>query len=158
MRAKREQLILFMNTGTSSAPVWSVIGRDIEDLSRTMNYDVQSKNNILGEASVDVTKGPQTTTVDPVKMDNDDPVAERLYDIYAKNLDGSDVENDFVEVSAFKQAGAGEYEAFRQNGAISLTSFGGDTTGVNAPFEINWKGERVAGTFNPTTKTFTPAV
>ena len=152
---KREQYIVFAEFTVDNAKVYEAIGKDNEDMSRTMNNEVNSFKNVLGVTQVDVTKGAQTTTVDPFKMDTDSNMSKFLQDIYFQDLDGSDVEMDFVEVSMQAGESSGEYPAFKQKGAISINSIGGDTTGISVPFDINWKGPRTYGTFNPETKTFT---
>ena len=70
-----------------------------------------------------------------------------------KELD--EVVTDFMEVDATGEATSGEYPAFKQKGAIDLKSYGGDTKGISEPFDINWCGSKIYGTFNPKTKTFT---
>jgi len=135
---------------------WRKIGHDIDDLSREMGNEVESKENILGDTSVTVTKAPQKTTVDPIYIDDADDITETLYQIYWHNKDGSDVEREFLEVAMFRGMG-GKYNAFKQVGAVDIKSWGGDTKGVNAPFDIHWKGERVFGLFDPETMEFTPA-
>ena len=62
----------------------------------------------------------------------------------------------FVEVFTEDKVSEGEYGAFKQDGMIDLKSWGGDTKAVGAPFDINWVGKKVHGTFNPATKKFTP--
>jgi len=153
---KREQYIVFAEFDNNGTKTYEAIGKDNEDMSRTMNNEVESFKNVLGVTEVTVTKGAQTTTVDPFKMESDSAMSQFLQDIYYQDLDGSDVEMSFIEVSL--QAGDGDdttYPAFRQTGAIDVKSIGGDTKGITVPFDINWKGERVYGTFNPTTKEFT---
>lgn len=155
-KAKREQYIVFGVFGTGDNEVVEAIGKDNEDLSRTMNNEVTNFTNVLGKTSVEVTKGAQTTTVDPFKQEGDSEMAKFLQKIYFENLDGSDVEMEFIEASMNMSAEEdGEYPAFKQTGAINLQSHGGDTTGISDPFDINWKGDRTYGTFNPTTKKFT---
>ena len=65
-KAKRESAIVFMNVGTTNEE-YEAIGKDNDELSRTLNNEVESKNNVLGETETEVTKAPQTTTVDPFK-------------------------------------------------------------------------------------------
>lgn len=155
-KAKREQYIIFGIFGTSDNEVFEAIGKDNEDISRTMNNETNNFKNVLGVTSVEVTKGAQTTTVDPFKQESDSEMSKFLQRIYFEDLDGSDVEMDFLEVSLNAEPEEdGEYPAFRQTGAIALQSHGGDTTGISDPFDINWKGARTYGTFNPTTKKFT---
>lgn len=159
-KAKREQYILMMNVATSASPEFEALGKDNEDISRSLNNEVNATKNVLGKTSVEVTKGNQTTSVDPFKLDSDSKVATILHDIFVNEEELSEVEHEFVEVFLHKPVtdSEGEYEAFKQTGAIDLKSYGGDTTGISAPFDINWLGERVYGTFNPTTKKFTPNV
>lgn len=44
----RELLIAYLNTGTSSAPVWSAIGKRVEDSTEEMDWGQESKQDILG--------------------------------------------------------------------------------------------------------------
>lgn len=154
-KAKREEYIVFAVFGDGGSETYEAIGKDNEDLSRTMNTEVNNFKNVLGVTSVEVTKGAQTTTVDPFKQESDSKMSAFLQKIYFEDLDGSDVEMEFVEVSLNGEEEDGAYPAFKQTGAISLQSHGGDTTGISDPFDINWKGARTYGTFNPTTKKFT---
>lgn len=157
-KAKREQYALFVNVGTKEKPEWEIIGKDNEEMSRTLNNEVNSTKNVLGQSNTQVTKGIQTTTVDPFKQDSDYKLSDILHDIYFNESELSDVEREFLEVSMYKTTEDGKYEAFKQVGAIDLKSHGGDTTGVSDPFDINWIGKREYGTFDLTTKTFTKTV
>ena len=160
-KAKRNTYKLFMDVSESGATSeeYEIIGKDIEDLSRELNNEVNSITNILGETETEITKGNQVTTCDPVKFRDDSKASKILYNIYKNDSELSDVERNFVEVntSVPVTGSDGEYEAFKQKGAIDLKSWGGDTTGINSPFDINWIGAKNYGTFNPTTKKFTPA-
>ena len=44
----RELLIAYLNTGTTSAPVWSAIGKRVEDSTAEMDWSQESKQDILG--------------------------------------------------------------------------------------------------------------
>lgn len=160
MKQKRNTYKIFMNVSESTtSKEWEIIGKDIEELSRELNNEVNSITNILGETSTEVTKGNQVTTCDPIKLRDDSKASKILYNIYKNDLELSEVEKEFLEVNTSMPVpeSQGEYEAFMQVGAIDLKSWGGDTTGINSPFDINWIGAKTYGTFNPTTKTFTPA-
>ena len=155
---KREQYIVFMNVGTKEKKEFEALGKDNEDMSQTTNNEVNATKNVLGRTSVEVTKGNQTISVDPFKLDDDSKVADILHKIFVNQLELSDVEREFLEVFLHKpvEGSDGEYEAFLQVGAIDLKSYGGETTGISAPFDINLLGDRIFGTFNPDTKVFTP--
>ena len=79
-------------------------------------------------------------TVDPYKMRDDS------------------VEYPFLEVNTFEKVGQSqnEYDAWVQTGAVDLKSYGGDTKAIGAPFDIHFIGKKTYGSFNPTTKKFTP--
>lgn len=161
MKAKRKSYKIFMDVSEASASTkeWEIIGKDIEELSRELNNEVNSFTNILGETEVEVTKGNQVTACDPVKFRDDSKASKILYGFYKNDSELSEVERDFLEVNtAIPVSGSqDEYEAFMQKGAIDLKSWGGDTSGLNSPFDINWTGAKTHGTFNPTTKVFTKA-
>ena len=44
----RELLIAYLNTGTTSAPTWSAIGKRVEDSSEEMDWGQESKQDIMG--------------------------------------------------------------------------------------------------------------
>lgn len=161
MKAKRNTYKIFMNVADKSSETkeWEIIGKDIEELSRELNNEVNSFTNILGETEVEVTKGNQVTSCDPVKFRDDSKASKILYNMYKNDSELSEVEREFLEVNTSMPVtgSEGQYEAFMQTGAVDLKSWGGDTTGINSPFDINWLGEKIYGTFNPATKEFTPA-
>ena len=56
-KAKRNTYMLFMDVSTSGATSaeYEIIGKDIEELSRELNNEVNSFTNILGETETEVT-------------------------------------------------------------------------------------------------------
>ena len=53
-----------------------------------------------------------------------------------------------VEVHLWTEATAGKYEAYQQDCYVVPTSYGGDTSGYQIPFTVNYVGERVKGKFD----------
>ena len=88
-KAPRKNQILCVNVGTSEIPEWEIIGKDNEELARTLNNEVESKKNVLGKTETEVTLGNQVTTVDPLKFRIDSKFAIKLQEIYIddKELD-----------------------------------------------------------------------
>ena len=82
--------------------------------------------------------------------------AEILYNIvkYRKTL--TDVVHTFCVVNTFAGV-AGKFDAWTQKAVVAVQSTGGDTKGMNMPYNIHWTGERTYGTFDLDTLTFTPA-
>ena len=44
----RELVIAYLNTGTASTPVWSAVGKRVEDSSAEYDWDTESVRDILG--------------------------------------------------------------------------------------------------------------
>lgn len=44
----RELLVAYLNTGTASAPVWSPIGKRVEESAEEMDWSEETKQDILG--------------------------------------------------------------------------------------------------------------
>lgn len=154
-KAKRKQSILFFVDESDSTTTYEAIGKDNDELTRSLNNEVESKENVLGETTVDITKAPNVTTVDPCYHRPDGKLDQFLKSIYWEDKELDDVVVPFMEVDQTEEATSGAYKAFKQNGAVDLKSWGGDTKGISQPFDINWVGAKTYGTFNPTTKTFT---
>ncbi|MCL2354958.1 MAG: hypothetical protein FWC68_03670, partial [Oscillospiraceae bacterium] len=153
-RVKRNSSMVFMNVGTTTEE-YELLGKGIGEMSRELNNEVTAEPDVLGNIEAILVKGPQTTAVDPVKFERESKVSGIMYDIYKYEKEMSDVEHDFVEVFTEDRIAEGEYAAFKQKGIVDLKSWGGDTSGLNTPFDINWTGERAHGRFNPATKQFT---
>ena len=47
--------------------------------------------------------------------------------------------------------------AYREDVVIAVNSIGGDTTGIQTPFTVYKAGNRVKGTWDVASKTFTPS-
>jgi nucleoid-associated protein YejK len=52
---------------------------------------------------------------------------------------------------------SGSYPAYKETVIVEIVSYGGDTTGYQIAFNVHYQGDRVKGTFDPATKTFTEA-
>lgn len=154
-KAQRKQTVVFYVDEPGETETYEAIGVDNDDLTRTLNNEVESKTNVLGQATVDVTKGPNVTSVDPCYYRKDGKLAKKLKEIYWYDKELSQVVETFMEVDATEEAQEGAYPAFKQKGAIDLKSWGGDTKGIGTPYDINWVGTKTYGTFNPKTKKFT---
>ncbi len=153
----RKEFMHFVNVGTTEEAEWELLGEGIEELSREMNNNVENTTDILGNNTTTVTKGNQVSSFDPFKCRRNSKLFAKLYQIYTDDLELSDVEMEFLEVSVFDKVSEGTYNAVKQTGAIDLKSIGGDTTGLDMPFDVNYVGSKIKGTFAVATKKFTPA-
>lgn len=156
-KSQRKSYIVGVNVGTHASPEWEIIGKDNEEINRALNNDVEAVKNVLGETEVEVTLGNQVTTVDPFKQRRESKFSQKLYEIYKYDKELSDVEFEFIEINQEDKIGTETvtFGAFTQVGAVDMKSYGGPAKYLTTPFDINWKGSKTHGTFDPTAKTFT---
>lgn len=150
-KAQRKTFALFY----SDADTLELIGKGIEEISIEQGADISSKKDVTGSTDVSLNSYEKTTNLDPIYVSGGNKFSELLDEIEEKELVGDDVIKDFVCAKAYKKTADGKYVAWKQSAVIELTSFGGDTSGVQCPATLHWVGERTLGTFDPTTKKFT---
>ena len=157
-RIKREEFKLFADVGASDSPEWELQGGRIEDMSLEMNPNVETVTDVTGVTETTLDKYEKQTSVSPYYAKRDSKMAAWLYNVVREEKTLSDVEKTFCVVNIF--AGSdGAYDAWTQKGVVAVQSFGGDTKGLQIPYNIHWIGEKVFGTaaISNGTMTFTPA-
>ena len=140
---KRSESKLFANVGTDEAPEWERQGDRNEELTHELNPNVESGEDVTGQTYADLDKYEEETAVETYRAKRDSKWAVVLYNIikYRKTFAGAD----------------GAYDAWLQKGVVAVQSHAGDTKGMNMPYNIHWTGERIHGTFDLETLTFTPS-
>ena len=81
---------------------------------------------------------------------------KKLQTIIDGDLVLDDLKTDIVEVKLW----ASERRclpAIKEECYIEVSSYGGDTTGYQIPFNVHYTGVKTKGTFDVSKKTFTPA-
>lgn len=155
-KIERKYLAHFINTAAGAAEAAYVrLGKDLEEYAPEMSADVQKKKNILGENSVMVASYEKSGSVEPYYAEKGDVLFTRLQEIIDGSLVLDDCNTDVVEVKLWETATTGAYPAIREKAVLEVTSYGGDNTGYQIPFNIHYTGEKEVGTFNISTKTFT---
>lgn len=164
---KREDYVLFMNLNLTSAdenglvfdsaePTWVPIGDDNEEITREHNNEIEAKKNVLGKTTINASAGAETTEVDPISIKGNDTLSYILYVIHKYSLVGDKAAIPCMEVALFdKQEADGTYGAFTETAIVDEKSFGGGTSEIDAPITLNWKGDKVHGTYAPKTNKFT---
>lgn len=155
-KIERKYLAHYINTSTTGEAAYIRLGKDLKEYSPEMSADVQKKKNILGEMSVLVTGYEKSGTVEPYYAEKDDPLFTRLQAIIDGSLALDDCNTDVVEVKLWETTAANGFPATREKAVIEVSSYGGDNTGYQIPFNVHYTGEKEQGYFDPTTKTFKP--
>lgn len=162
MKAERKYLAHYLDGNfdtTYAATDYVRIGKDLEELSTELSPIIESSANILGESSVKHQGYEATSSVSPVYYDYEDSLTEKIMEIAMLRKSGDACKTSYVEV--LLQPGATENDeptvirAVREDVLLIPTSYGGDTSGVQVPFTVNFNGNRTEGTFDIETKKFT---
>ena len=128
------------------------LGADLEEYNEELNPDVEVKKNIIGEQTVSHNGYEVQSEVDPFYAYYDDPLFEQLSTIANERLTGDDCVTTKVDV-LLSESGTVIW-AYREKVYVVPNTIGGDTSGVQIPFSVYNAGERVAGTWDTTNKTF----
>ena len=154
MSIERKYLAHYLDAAfNSTSPEYTRLGKDLEEYNEELNPDVEIKKNILGEQSVKNNGYEVQSEVDPFYAEYGDPLYEQLEKIANERLTGNDCVTTKVDVML--DATGKVLWAYREKVVVVPNSFGGDTSGVQIPFTVYNAGERVKGTWDLATKTFT---
>lgn len=156
----RKLLILYLNTGTSEAPVWSVIGKRVEDSSMEYDWGDETKTDILGDTYTELKTPTITQTFDPCELDAGDKAQLRLWNQSIKDHDVAAMSNnDVLVVHAYTgDAQSGAFAERYMSSTVRPTSLGGSSN-IGMPIDVTFGGKRQTGTATSTggTVTFTAA-
>lgn len=132
------------------------LGKDLEELNVELNPDTENSKNILGETTFKHNGYEASSEADPFYAYVGDPLFERLQLICDERIDDSRCYTSSLEVHLWDGDAEAGFVAYKQQCAVVPTSYGGDTSGYQIPFTVNYMGERTKGLYNPKTKAFTP--
>jgi hypothetical protein len=164
MKADRKYLAHYIDAAfdmTYKATEYARLGKDLEELAIELNPDVETKKNILGENTVTHNGYEVSADADPYYYEYDDALSQKILDIALGRLSGDECKTSYVDVvlkpGESDDAAPTVLQAWREDVVVVPNSYGGDTSGVQVPFTVNFAGNRTKGTFDLTTKKFTAA-
>lgn len=154
----RALLILYLNTGTGETPVWSPIGKRVEDSSAEYDWGSETKTDIFGEVYTTLKKPTITQTFDPCELDSGDVAQLKIWNTAIKDQDASALANmDMLLVHAY--AGTANTAVFAERFAscsVLPSGLGGEGGGsVGMPIDVTFGGTRTTGTAAISGKTVT---
>lgn len=157
---ERKLLILYLNTGTAAAPVWSAIGKRVEDSSMEYDWGDESKTDIFGETYTTMRPPVITQTFDPCELDGGDVAQVKIWNMAIRDQDvAAMTNNDLLVVHAY--AGTADTAVFaeRYSSCMVKPSGLGGASNVGMPIDVTYGGKRTKGTAAVTdsTVTFTAA-
>lgn len=156
-KLKRSALLHYLDaTFGNEDPTWFLVGKDVSDLSVSLNPQTETVKNILDETSVNDNGYEPSADVNTYYANpSDGAFYAKIKDIAMNRLTGDDCKTTILEVLVDKTTGS--YDAWTEDVIIKPTSYGGAQGGVSIPYTITFAGNRVQGTVSITDKvpTFT---
>ena len=138
------------STMNGTTPSYYRLGKDLEEFNVEMNPDTETGKNILGESTFTHNGYEISAEADPFYARQGDALFEALQGIIDTQAQYEGCATTLIEVHLW-EAGttSGTYKAYKQNVYLVPTSYGGDTSGSQIPFTVNYVGEKTAGYFTP---------
>lgn len=144
---------------TGEATNYVRLGKNLEELSVEMNPNVEINANILGENDAKLTGYEMSASVSPYYVSHDEALSEKLMEIIDNELTGDACKTTVVDVwlkpGDTTDAAPVVVKAIRREVVVAVQSYGGDTSGVQIPFDLSGATNRTKGMFDITTKKFT---
>lgn len=161
-KIERKYMAHYIDTtfDATATPSWYRIGEDLEEYNVELNPDTELVKNILGNTRFDHNGFEPSADADPFYARVDDPLFEKLQDVVDNRHTGDQSKTDTLEVHLWDGDATNGYTAWKQAVYVIPTSYGGDTSGYQIPFTVNYVGDRTKGKFVPNAATsggtFTP--
>ena len=145
----RSLMIAYLNTGTNSAPVWSPLGKRVEDSSAEYDWSDETKQDILGNTWATMKKPVVTQTFDPCELDASDAAQQKIWNLAVVQQDAAALANqDMLIVHLY--AGTATTAAFAEryeSCMVKPSSLGGEGGGnIGMPIDVTYGGKRTTGT------------
>jgi len=145
----RELLIAYLNTGSAGSPVWSPIGKRVEDSSMELDWSVETKTDIFGDTYSTGKKATRTQTFEPCELDASDEAQQKIWNLAIKDNDINALLNqEMLLVHAY--AGTADTAVFAErysSCAVLPTALGGEGGGtIGMPIDVTFGGTRTTGT------------
>lgn len=158
-KIKRKWMANYIDAARPSGtkPEYVRLGDDLEEYSVEMNANVSKKNNIKGETPVILDSYQPQASAEPYYAVIGSPLFMRLQEIIDERQTLDDLKTSILEVHLWEEdsTASGTYVAYKEEAIIEVSSYGGDTTGYQIPFNVHHTGVRVKGMFDISTNTFT---
>ena len=129
---------------------------DVETLQQydeELNPQTSVFNNILGEQIVLHTGYQASSSVEPYYAEEGDPLWEKLQDIANKRITGDGCET--TRIDGLMDEDGTVLWAYMESCKVIPQKLGGNTSGVQVPFQVLNNGNRHRVNFSLTTKTAT---
>lgn len=137
------------NSGTSAAPAWGKLGKRVEDSSAEMDWDEETKRDILGNVYSAMKAPVITQSFDPCELDSGDEYQQHVVKLTVVDQDNAALCNqDLLRIHLYLTDEKGNAFAERYpSSMVKPTGLGGAGGGaLTMPIDVTFGGEREVGT------------
>ena len=144
----REMLIVYLNTGTSASPVWSAVGKRVEDSSTEIDWDTETIRDILGSIYSTMKKPTVKQTFEPCPLDAGDVAQVKLWNIAVKDQDAQALAaQDMLLVHFYAGTASTPFAERYAACMVEITGLGGEGgSNIGMPITVTFGGTRITGT------------
>ena len=144
----RALLVLYLNTGTKDVPEWCPVGKRVEDSSMELDWQRESKKDIL-DNTYSIMKDPIITqSFDPWELANGDKAQLSIWNKAIRDHDAQALANmDMLVVHLYAGAKDAVFAERYDASAVEATGLGGAGGGnIGMPITVTFGGTRTKGT------------
>ena len=144
----RALLVLYMNTGSKEAPNWAPVGKRVEDSSMELDWQRESKKDILDNTYSTMKDPVITQTFDPWELANGDAAQLSIWNKAIRDHDAQALANmDMLVVHLYAGAKEAAFAERYDSSAVEVTGLGGAGGGnIGMPITVTFGGTRTKGT------------
>lgn len=145
----RKYMAHYLDSSFGGTESWYRIGEDLEEYNVEMNPDTEVKKNILGNSTFIHNGYEPSADSDPFYARVGDALFEQLQKIVDEQASDDTLKTKALEVHLWDGDATSGYTAYRQDCYVVPQSYGGDTSGYQIPYSVNYVGDKTEGTFVP---------
>ena len=147
----REMLIAYLNTGTEASPVWSPIGKRVEDSSMELDWSEESKKDILGNTYASMKKPIVTQSFDPWELEGGDAAQTKIIELAFVQQNAQALANLDMLIGHWymtdQNTTAAAFAERYKSCMVKPNSLGGEGGGnLSMGIDVTYGGERSVGT------------
>lgn len=146
----------YINIGTKKTPQFALMGVGFTALDENPSAQTKSRKYVCDKNTSTSISGYSWSTAIEADQIKDDDALDYLINIGKNQLVGEDAETEYIIVDLYNKNEDGTYQARKFTVAIEISSFTNDEGDRGLSGNLLSVGDPVAGTFDVTTKTFTP--
>lgn len=144
----RNLLILYLNTGTKDMPEWNPIGKRVEDSSMELDWQRETKKDILNNTYSSMKDPIITQSFEPWELANGDKAQLSVWNKAIRDHDAQALSNmDMLVVHLYAGAKDAAFAERYESSAVETTGLGGAGGGsIGMPITVTFGGTRTKGT------------